>query len=143
MAEFKDVIWRCPICETINRNEKRCVVCGNGYFAETQNTDTKKPILNDDAGPEPYKTLENAKSLHNKRMLDFEDKLGTGELTERDDINRTEESGIFDLHKLSKSYRMRSLDDIEGKKEEISEAGLKLREISKSYRMKSLDALEG
>lgn len=52
-------------------------------------------------------------------------------------------SGSGGLYTLSRSYRMKTFDDIEDNKEVLSKEFLKLREISENYRMRSLEELEG
>lgn len=129
MDDNSHAIWRCPICETIN-NSAYCVVCGTERVMpepRQQETFAAKPLTQTvsekPAAAAPYRYSPPEKSGS-----------GTG----------------YDLKELSKSYTMRSLDELEddGRKKDttindVLNERIDLRKLSKTYKMRSLDELEG
>ncbi len=150
MGAFEGIIWRCPVCETINRSEK-CAVCGEEYRVISARNKTESVSEKSDKVRENNKIAETPRYNNEIEAVSddehisgyLEGSVKSEPLYEHKDISKTEvKSSSPDLHDISKSYRMRSLEDIEGKKEDLSEVNSKLREISKSYRMRSLEDME-
>lgn len=128
MGNSENKIWRCPVCETINNGDS-CVVCGEKYssyesgsFADRASISSSDPIIHrveenghTDAGPDPAPVYTDPR------------------VAVRADGYREPPGG----------YRMKSIEELSGKREEeSSDFSRKLSAIARSYKMRSLDDLE-
>lgn len=140
-------IWRCLKCETLNRGT-RCAVCGEEY--KNISLYEQLEIKNDSTAPAENRTAEGIKKVPEYERLHGTDKrpflkpnVTNDAAAGHEDTASAARSGSGGLYTLSRSYRMKTFDDIEDNKEVLSKEFLKLREISENYRMRSLEELEG